>query len=164
MKNIKQKIFVVILIISLIANVVLVAFMFKGVDNFQGYIEEHIIPNVILVFTALGSIYLGLNPTISKVENSCADFNSATASATQSAKTSEQMCDEVSELKDEISTKIDGAGVQISDILGYVQRIEQIIKIGFCNSEELVRKGYAKQIYKVIANDGSNEENKTDEA
>ena len=46
----------------------------------------------------------------------------------------------------------------IASVKSAAENSEKILRLGFCNTEELVKKGYASEIQKVGAKDEQNEE------
>lgn len=117
--------------------------------DWQKYIEEKIVPGVILVVTAIGSIYIAIAPILSKVKKASGSFESATKDV--NAATNKTIDSE---------KKVAGFEKRLARIEKVVTNIEDISRIAFCNTEELVRKGYANEISKV----GGNNEEKEIEA
>ncbi|MEG2450613.1 MAG: hypothetical protein RSB09_02650 [Clostridia bacterium] len=115
-------------------------------SKWQKYIEEEIVPGVILVITAIGSIYIAISPILSKVKKASGKFESATVDVNAATSNTIENSKKVASLEDRLD-KIEKA----------TANTEEILRIGFGNLDELVTKGYANEISKVGGEDEKNE-------
>lgn len=115
----------------------------------QIYLEEKIVPGVIFAITAIGTIYIAIAPILSKVKKASGKFESATADVNTATNNTIENAKKVASLEERLD-KIEKA----------TTNTEQITRLGFCNLDELVTKGYANEISKV---GGENEDGEVKE-
>lgn len=107
------------------------------------YVDEKLVPNIVLVLTAIGSIFIAISPILSKIRKASDKFKNATDDV--NAVTSES---------GENKKKVANLSLRLDNIEKSVLNTEQMTRLGFCNLDEIVIKGYASEIAKV----GKNEE------
>ena len=163
----KKKTAVVILLVILLAVVCGVGAYFgvayiEGggtVDGALDYIEFTVIPALVNAGTFVVAAYLAAYPLISKIKSVVSDFISAKKDIGAVSESGTQMVALVTELRDELKSVLaENAELQkeILSVRKDFEGIKKAITIGFGNTAELVRNGYAKQIVDVM--EGKDEE------
>lgn len=137
-----------------------------GETDWQLYVEEKLIPNIVFILTSVSGISVLAMPIISRIQASAAKFDKATEDVNTTYQNDKQMLDFLSEYREEMRAMMEEFKSLRGDVEGYIapvrqtaENIEKIAKIGFGNTAELVRNGYAHQIAKVGKENESNEEN-----
>lgn len=129
------------------------------VDGALDYIEFTVIPALVNAGTFVVAAYIAAYPLISKIKSVVSDFVSAKKDIGAVSESGSQMVALVSELKDELRTVTAENGdlkAELSAVRKDFEGIKKAIAIGFGNTAELVRNGYAKQI--IDAMEGKDEE------
>lgn len=121
------------------------------------YIEEKVVPAVVLALTAICSVYIAISPILMRVKLASDKFKSATEDVTIATKKTQENEKTVTALKTDLETRISELEQSIFAVNTSITNVEKILRIGFGNTEELVRKGYAREIAKV----GNDEAKKT---
>ena len=142
-----------------------VYFLTVGEVAWQEYVETKLIPNAVLALSAISALCVAALPIISKIQVSVAKFNQATsdvnATVENGKKTDEKLAEQDQKIE-AFSERFDrmeemfNAG--IASIKSTVENSEKILRLGFCNIDELVKKGYATEIEKVGAKNEQDEE------
>lgn len=142
-----------------------VYFLTVGEVAWQEYVETKLIPNVVLALSAISALCVAALPIISKIQVSVAKFNQATndvnATVENGKKTDEKLAEQDQKIE-AFSERFDrmeamfNAG--IASVKSAAENSEKILRLGFCNTEELVKKGYATEIEKVGAKNEQDEE------
>ena len=140
MKNTGAKFFIGFLVGVLLGSGLcfLIYFLTVGDVAWKEYLENEIIPNAVVVLTAIGTIMLAAMPVISKISTAVNKFDKATKDVNSTVTNNGKNEQKIASLEERLG-KIETA----------VQNTEEIVRIGFCNNDELVKKGYAKEIAKV---------------
>ena len=139
-----------------------VYFLTVGEVAWKQYLEEKLVPAATATVTSLLLIYLGVAPVLKKVINTTSLFNKATDGVNTTAQNGKEMSNSIEQFKTDITkqfTEAVEAGVakmkeqdeRIKRIEQHSANTEEILRIGFGNTEELVNKGYATEIAKVGA-------------
>lgn len=131
-----------------------VYFLTVGEVAWKEYVENSLIPNVVIALTSIGTICLAAIPIIKKVRNTIESFKSATKDVNDTVANNGKTEKKVVELEERIA----GLEECLDGIETSSKNTEQIVRIAFCNTDELVKKGYAKEIAKVGSNEVNNEE------
>ncbi len=133
-----------------------VYFLTEGDVAWQEYIEIKVIPNVVLALSTISALCVATMPLLSKIKLTLTSFDKATQDVNGSAESGKNASKTVLECKDEIKQMMNEFEVAKSQmqeamipIKQGVQNLEEIVRIGFCNTSELVKNGYARQISKV---------------
>ncbi len=129
------------------------------VDGALDYIEVTVLPALVSAGTFVVAAYIASRPLIDKGLKLYANFKAAKEDIGSVSESGTQMISLVNELKDELKTVIAENGdlnAELSAIRKDFEGIKKAITIGFGNTAELVRNGYAKQI--VDAMEGKDEE------
>ena len=126
-----------------------VYFLTVGEVAWKEYVENSLIPNIVIALTSIGTVCVAAIPIIIKVRNAIDNFKLATKDVNDTVANNGKTEKKVVELEDRIA----GLEERLGSIETSSQNTEQMVRIAFCNTDELVRKGYAKEIAKV----GSNE-------
>lgn len=140
-----------------------VYFLTVGEVAWKQYLEEKLVPAATAVVSSLLLIWLGISPVLKKVINATSLFNKATDNVNTTAENGEKANSSLETFKSDLSQKFTEAveaGVatmkeqdeRIKRIEQHSSNTEEIVRIGFGNTEELVNKGYATEIAKVGAN------------
>lgn len=142
-----------------------VYFLTVGEVAWQEYIETKLIPNITLALSAISALCVAALPIIAKVETAVSKFKQATDDVNATVdndKTVVQTIGEYSTKLDVLVTELKTLKTDVESIIApvakKVENIEKVVHIGFCNNEELVKKGYAHEIEKVGVEDESSEE------
>lgn len=133
-----------------------VYFLTEGDVAWQEYVEVKVIPNVVLALSTISALCVAVMPLLSKIKLTLTSFDKATQDVNGSAENGKNATKTVLECKDEIKQMMKDFEVAKSQmqeamipIQQGVQNLEEIVRIGFCNTSELVKNGYARQISKV---------------
>jgi hypothetical protein len=146
-----------------------VYFLTVGDVAWKQYLEEDLVPAATGAGSALCIIGFGVAPVLKKVLTAISLFNKATDGVMTTAKNGNEAKDSIEGFKKDIYEKLnetkDFVVATTKEQDDRNKRIEQlaintqeILRIGFGNTEELVTKGYAAEIAKVGA---GNEETET---
>jgi uncharacterized membrane protein (DUF485 family) len=131
---------------------VAVYFCTVGEVAWQEYLETKLVPNAVIVLTSIGTILVAATPLISKIQSTLTRFDKATKDVNDTVETGKSTKNSL-ELQDEKITAFANRFDKLEEILSGLenntQDIEQIVQLGFCNMDELVKKGYAVEIEKV---------------
>lgn len=140
MKKIGAKFFIGLLVGVLLGAGLcfLIYFLTVGDVAWKEYLENEIIPNAVVVLTAIGTIMIAAMPVISRISAAVNKFDKATKDVNSTVTNNGKNEQKIASLEERLG-KIEAA----------VQNTEEIVRIGFCNNDELVKKGYAKEIAKV---------------
>lgn len=125
--------------------------------NFRAYAEEKIFPVVIFVFTAIGTIYVAISPVLVKVKRASEKFKSATEDVNVARDESRKTGKEMKLLEEELRGKIG----RMDEAL---QRLEQMMRVGFEHIPELVEGGYAREIERIVEKGAAEKEAEHGEA
>ena len=141
-------------------------YLFIGETDWQIYVEEKLIPNIIFILTSISGISVLAMPIISRIQASAAKFDKATEDVNTTYQNDKEMLDFLSEYREEMSSMMEEFKALRGDVEGYIspvkqtaENIEKIARIGFGNTAELVRNGYAHEIAKVGKEDEQSKEN-----
>lgn len=133
-----------------------VYFLTEGDVAWQEYIEVKVIPNVVLALSTISALCVATMPLLTKIKLTLTSFDKATQDVNGSAESGKNATKTVLECKDEIKQMMNELEIAKSQMQGAmipiqqgVQNLEEIVRIGFCNTSELVKNGYARQISKV---------------
>ena len=120
------------------------------------YINEKVIPIAVLVLTAVGSILMALLPLVSRIKRSSESFSRAEEGIRATSDDAKMIQSEARQMLEDMRAQIDEirslyreTDKRIGDINERESRIEEVMRIGFCNTPSLVRNGYAKKIYEM---------------
>ena len=133
------------------------------------YIEEKLAPNVVIVLSAVGSLLVAAMPIINRVQLTLEKFGKATqdiSDTVQNGKKTDQTLDGYNNTllgyNDRIAAfeyRFDRLEQVIAERLSPIEKntsaTRKMAQIGFCNTGELVRNGYAAEIAKVNKRDGA---------
>ncbi len=121
------------------------------------WFNEEALPVLIAVGAAIitlcGTLYPILKTVTSGVKlfkTSKQNFDTATNGVVASQK-------QISEMKNNTEEQIESLKEQLNNMGVEIKQIKSMLKIAFCNNEELVKNGYANEIMKVGEENGSQE-------
>ena len=121
-------------------------------ENIKFFIQENIVPWVSVVVTAIASIYIAISPVLMKIKKSSGIFDNATEKLKEAKAVAEAAKSQLKEAESEI-TALKGEFKEVKDgylkMINGISNIEQIVRLGFGNTDELIVKGYANKIEKV---------------
>ena len=146
-----------------------VYFLTVGEVAWEQYLEEKLVPAATATISSLLLIYFGVAPVLKKVINTTLLFNKAADNVNATVQNGKEANNSIEQFKQDIAKQINEAvesGVakmkeqdeRIKRIELHSSNTEAILRIGFGNTEELVKKGYASEIAKVGV---KNEEDET---
>ncbi len=142
--------FVLGMVVGIIVGVLIacgVYYLTVGKVEWEEYIKNDLIPNAVTVLTAVGTICVAAIPVANKIIKAASKFNSATHDVKETVKNNSKNEDRIANLE-----------TSINRIESVAANTEQIVRLGFCNTDELVKKGYAVEIAKVGQNGANNGE------
>ncbi len=164
MKAFKMIVWLMIGLVIGVLGAVGVYFLTVGEVAWQEYFETKLIPNVVIVISAIGSLSVVALPIISKVQLALEKFNKATTDISLTVENGKKTDDTLTCYDNKIATfnerfnlletKLDNT---LIPLITNINRIDEVCKIGFCNMDELIQKGYATEINKVGNNNGTKE-------
>lgn len=132
-------------------------------EDWKAVIDEQVVPWVTLVLSSILTLYITISPILVKIkktsdrfDNSSDKLDESKAVAEKAKKQLESAQAEVESLKAEFKEVKDGYDKMVRSL----SNIEQIVRIGFENSDELVKKGYAHEIAKVGKDNEKDKESK----
>lgn len=133
-----------------------VYFLTAGEVAWQEYFETKLVPNIILAITTAFCIYFGSTPTTNKVNAAVSLFTKATSDVNNTVESGKKTENKLAQqdAKIEVFTeRFNELEKIVTDGLKTVktaaENSEKILRIGFGNTAELVKKGYAAEIAKV---------------
>ena len=125
-----------------VAGTCLVYFLTVGDVAWQVYLKEKLVPNIVFILTSIGTICLAALPIVKTVSTAVEKFNKVTKDVSDTVENNGKNTSRINNLEERL-TRIENS----------TTNIEEIARIGFCNMDELVRKGYAQEIQKVGKDD-----------
>lgn len=148
-----------------VAAAVGVYFLTVGEVAWQEYVETKLIPTVVLALSAISALYFAALPIVNKIQASVAKFNQATSDVNAAAENGKRTDAALSAQDKKIaafSERFDALEKRFADEISSVkttaENTEKILRIGFGNTTELVRKGFAAEIAKVGKENEQNKE------
>lgn len=126
-----------------------VYFLTKTDVDWKTYMNDKLIPLIVTAFSTIITIYGLLLPIIKKVNLSTDLFGKATNDVSGTAaygKDTKAMMENYDKRFDEFTKEIRET---VSPLASGIQNTEKMCRIGFMNTDELVKKGYAAEIAKV---------------
>ena len=145
-------------------------------DEWKELITNKVIPIVVFAITAIGGVYVAIAPVLNRMRNASGNMEKSTGGINHAAEASRQAVKKIDDFRADIEKSMQEFSVMIEKILAENQdnfrtisalkeqkvedmreRLEQMksemgnmeamLTVGFGNSDELVRKGYAKVIF-----------------
>ena len=143
----KTKAFLLILLGAILGagGCIVIYWLVRGDVDWMTYLQSDIIPAATLAVSTGAAIWLLAAPTVKKIVAAAKSFDMATKGVTDTAdagKESIVRLAEYTKILEETKASIERMNAAVKDV-------EKICRIGFTNSDELVRKGYASEIAKV---------------
>lgn len=127
----------------------------KGEVDWQSYIENTLAPYVVAASASVGTLYIGAIPVINLVKGAAGKFHTATEKVTKTVENNEQNEKVLTEYDERISAfenRFDLLDEKLLSVINLSEDARKMLLIGFCNMDELVKKGYAAEIGKVNKN------------
>jgi len=182
MKIIK-KIIIALILLVIGAMAGLSVYLFdEGDAALITYVEETLIPNAVLALTSVFGLAIASYPILEKITKRLADFSRATDKLERTSKNGEDLLkeneafkeavtEELKSLKDALTDKLSEYTKELTSahndfstlkeelikeekaIEAGEDQIKKMLLIGLCNNSELVKKGYAREIAKVVKKD-----------
>lgn len=128
-------------------------FLTVGQVAWKEYIETKLVPNVLLAFTSIGTVIVAALPVVKKVFTASGMFERATSDIKDTIKEAKMSEDKVSALSESLSKEVASYTDRLSKIeereaklMDSIEKVQETLRVAFCNSDELVRKGVAKRI------------------
>lgn len=158
----KTKIFLLLVLGFIVGAMTAIGVYFLTVGEvaWQEYVETKLVPNIVFILTAIGTIGVAATPIINRVQATLQKFDKATEDVNDTVEkgrtTAEQLKlqdERIADLHRELDELKIAVVEEIQTVHDAAVNTEQIVRIAFCNTEELVNKGYATEIAKVGAND-----------
>ena len=110
------------------------------------YFKENIMPYVTSMASGFVIILIGLMPAINKMLDIAKDLKNAKETLKDSEEEKLKYKKDIEELKE-----------QNAELIKDIKILRDMVKLGFCNTKELVVNGYANEIAKVGKQDEENE-------
>ena len=149
-------------------------------EEVKAYINNTVIPAAVLLLTAVGTLYAALLPMINKIKATNKTFKDASgeirATASESLKTKQDMNTAMNKLTtcydqllfkygtleaayNAMAQQVNAAMSSMAQVLeantgkmvDASGKMEKMMIVGFCNSRELMEKGYARKIAEIGA-------------
>ena len=137
-----------------------VYFLTQNDIAWQEYIDTKVIPNVVLALSTISALCVAAMPIITKIKATLTSFDKATQDVNGTAQSGKNTIENVLKCKEDIQAIMDEftlAKTEMQEALTQMQNginnIETISRIGFGNTSELVKNGYARQIAEVGQDD-----------
>lgn len=139
-----------------------VYFITVGEVAWKEYVETTLIPNITLALTTISALAVAALPIIAKVKGAVDKFDKATGDindTVENGRMTEGKLSEQDRRLNHFNERFDSLENKLVPIQKSADNTEKIVRIGFCNTDELVRKGYAAEIEKVgVENERETEE------
>ena len=146
-----------------------VYFLTVGEVAWKEYVENELVPNIVVALSSMSLILITALPVVSKAMNAIKSFNAVTKDVNDTAKNGSDNAEKIENFTKEVGENLQGiADNFVNDVKALDERIsrieqssqntETITRIGFGNMEELVQKGYAAEIEKVGKDEGKEQE------
>ena len=126
-------------------------FLTMGEIAWQEYLETKLIPNAVIVISAVGTLCVAALPIINKVQLALDRFGKATDDIDATVKNGKRTDDELFAQNEKIAT----FKAELDEIKQLTEDTKEMVRIGMCHTKELVVNGYAAEIAKV----GNHDEN-----
>ena len=149
------------------ASAVATYFATEGDVAWQVYLEEELIPNAVLAISTVGGLCAAAIPIINRVVATLGKFDRATADIKETTENDRALAASVEEYKAELTASVEEYKSELIGAIEDMQKmrdeisetvtpletrlanIGKMLHIAFCNSDELVKKGYAREIAKL---------------
>ena len=125
-------------------------------DKIEIYLNEKVIPIVVVVVTAVGTVMMAILPVMNGVKRASEKFSSAEEGLKNTSADTKKTQGETKEIVEAINKHMEDmhelclkADEKMEDLASMESRIEEMMLIGFCNTPDLVRGGYASMIYEM---------------
>lgn len=167
--------FALVLIVGMLIGLSVYLFD-EGNTDVLLYVKSEIIPAAVLALTTSGGIGLVSYPITSRLGAVIDGFLGATERVNESVGECEGAVNTIERLKDSLLTELSKYTDRLEDVekslltvgeeilrgektvVAGEEDIKKIMFLGFCNTDELVKKGYAREIAKVIENPSTPED------
>lgn len=146
MKVFKAFLFILLGLLLGIGGAVGFYLLTMGEIAWQEYLETKLIPNAVIVISAIGSLCVAAIPIISKVRAALDKFDKATNDINETVQTGRRTDDALYEQ----DAKIAELKAEMEHIRFTADETKEMLRIGLCNTKELVVNGYAAEIAKVV--------------
>ena len=141
-------------------------------EEWKAVIDERVVPWVTLAVSAIVGIYVAISPILAKIKKTSGIFEAAGGrldgakeriekamkKTDEAGGTIQRVQGELLDKYDELKAEFDRVSLGYREMRTSLSNIERIVRIGFCNTEELVHKGFAREIEKVGETDAGREE------
>lgn len=119
------------------------------VEGWQQYIEEELLPIITMALTVIAGIYVAISPILAKIRKASEKFKSATEdvnAATGTVKSNEK---KIEQLEAALSERIECMERESAANRKTLTEIQQMLRLGLGNMNELVIKGCARSIMQI---------------
>ena len=145
-------------------------FLTVGEVAWQAYIEEKLVPNVAFIASTLFGLYVMSTPLLSKIKTTIEAFRTATEGVCATAQKDESLAEEMRAIFSDNNVLYEGL-CKMRESLEEdraqmhkdVAKLNTVMQIAFCNTKELVEKGFAAEIAKVLESKEEKKEVSEDE-
>lgn len=134
-------------------------------QEWRGYIEEKVVPVVLLAVSAVTTALAALLPVLGKIKEGSTAFQEAKEDLKEATKKSKEARETVKETRKSVMKEYDVLRGEFKGVKdGYEEmkeslaNIESILRLAFENTDELIRKGCANRIAKVGKEDVEKDE------
>lgn len=125
-------------------------------EEWRAFVEEKVVPWITLAVSSVVAVVAALLPLIKKIKGTSDIFEGAAEKLTDATKKSKEAREAADGARDKVLEEYESLKKDFEEVKnGYdgmketLARIEAVVRIGFGNTDELIRKGYANQIAKV---------------
>lgn len=148
-------------------------------EKFKTFIDEKIVPYVIVAVSAVSAIYVAIYPILAKMSKSSDDLKAAKGDLKKANEDSDTAKEQSKSMLDElradreaqraeqaafeqrVAAQLQSMSDTVSGALNaanvHTREIRDMVQIGFCNNKDLVERGYAKQIARIAQGKGVGE-------
>ena len=123
-------------------------------EEIETYLNEKVIPIVVVVVSAVGTVMMAVRPVMNGVKRASEKFCAAeeglkntSAETKRTQKETKELFGNIQKSMAEMRDVCQRADEKMEALADMESRIENMMLIGFCNTPELVRGGYAQMIY-----------------
>ncbi len=149
-----------------VLGAVSVYFLTVGEVAWQEYFETKLVPNVVLAVTTVFALYYSSIPIINKIKTAVTLFTKATTDVNTTVESGKQTENKLAQQDEKIAAFAERFNEieklfteELKNLKKTAENSEKILRIGFGNTIELVKRGYAAEIAKVGKTNEQNEEN-----
>ena len=121
----------------------------KGNVDWENYLTAELMPALVSTIASIGALALAVTPIINRINGTTSLFTQATKEVNETVASTKESQKLLAEREERIASLTS----ELEQLKGAINNIDTIVRMGFGNTDELVRKSVAKEINKVGAKD-----------